>query len=478
MNATPQEVDLTSGADDPLRGIIRTRDLIRAGSLSAVEAVTECLRRIESPEAAALNAFITVTGDAALVDARRLDARRHDDVLGPLHGVPIAIKDNLATAGCRTTGGTRLFADWVPDRDAAVVRALRDAGAIVIGKTNLHEAAFGITSKNPHYGTIRNPRRLDRIAGGSSGGSAAAVAAGLCPGALGTDTGGSVRVPAALCGCVGYKPSIGRLSTAGLMSLSRTCDVIGPITRSVDDAQALAAAMGGAPGTPSAPAASIDAEATVSGRRVGVLGGYFDVTDQETGAMMRRFAASLDAAGAAVHEATVDGAEQAMAAGFDIVLPEAWTLVQDLLSVVMPGARLADHLDDFGPDVRATLAGEAESPVPAARYLQALWETRPALQRAFEAALDDADFLVCATTPTPAVPHDADPEMDFGGARVPTFATFIRTCFVVSVAGLPAVSIPLGDTPEGLPVGVQVIGRHGADADLLRFASACEAVAP
>jgi aspartyl-tRNA(Asn)/glutamyl-tRNA(Gln) amidotransferase subunit A len=472
MSATPQVVDLTSGADDPLRGIIRTRDLIRAGSLSAVEAVSECLRRIESADAAALNAFITVTREAALADARRLDARRHDDALGPLHGVPIAIKDNLATAGCRTTGGTKLFADWIPQVDATVVHALRAAGAIVVGKTNLHEAAFGITSKNPHYGTIRNPRRLDRIAGGSSGGSAAAVAAGLCPGALGTDTGGSVRVPAALCGCVGYKPSIGLMSTDGLMSLSRTCDVVGPIARSVEDAQLLAAAMAGTPGAP----ACIDGAATVSRRRVGVLGGYFDVTDAETASMLRRFVASLEAAGAATHGATVEGAEQAMAAGFDIVLPEAWTLVQDLLSVVRPGERLADHLDDFGPDVRATLAGEAESPVPAARYLRALWETRPVLQHAFDAALEGADFLVCATTPTPAVRHEADPEMEFDGARVPTFATFIRTCFVVSVVGLPAVSIPLGETSEGLPVGAQIIGRHGADAELLRFASACEAV--
>lgn len=164
-----------------------------------------------------------------------------------------------------------------------------------------------------------------------------------------------------------------------------------------------------------------------------------------------------------------------MGAGFDIVLPEAWTLVQDLLAEVRPGARLQDHLDELGPDVRATLAGEFESPVPAQRYLRAMWETRPAVQRAFDAAFGDADFLVCATTPTPAVRHDEDPEMEFGGTMVPTFTTFIRNCFAVSVAGLPAISIPIGET-AGLPVGAQIIARHCADSDLVAFAAACESL--
>ena len=474
MSATPQVVDLTSGADDPLRGIIRTRDLIRAGSLSAVEAVTECLRRIESADAATLNAFITVTRDAALAEARRLDARRHATRRERCTGCRSRSRTTSRRPGVVPPAARSSSRTGIPERDADVVHALARGGSDrdrqdepPRGRLRHHEQEPALRDHPQSPAPRSDRRRVQRRQRRGGGG-------GLCPGALGTDTGGSVRVPAALCGCVGFKPSIGRLSTGGLMSLSRTCDVIGPITRSVDDAQALAAAMAGTPG---APAAGIDGEATVSGRRVAVLDGYFAVTDPETGAMMRRFAESLEAAGAKTREATVEGAEQAMAAGFDIVLPEAWTLVQDLLSVVRPGARLADHLDDFGPDVRATLTGEAESPVPAARYLQALWETRPALQRAFDAALADADFLICATTPTPAVPHEADPEMDFCGARVPTFPTFIRTCFVVSVAGLPAISIPLGDTPEGLPVGAQIIGRHGADADLLRFASACEAVA-
>jgi Asp-tRNA(Asn)/Glu-tRNA(Gln) amidotransferase A subunit family amidase len=408
-------------------------------------------------------------GRQRAAEAEELDKRR-DEPPGLLQGVPLAIKDNLATAGCRTTGGTKLFADWIPEQDAAVVARLRAAGAIVVGKTNLHEAAFGITSKNPHYGTVRNPRRPDRIAGGSSGGSAAAVAAGLCPGSLGTDTGGSVRVPAALCGCVGYKPSIDRIPTDGLMSLSRTCDVIGPITRSVEDAQLMAAVMSGEP------VRAVPDPMDLKGARVAVLGGHFGDSDPETGALLEAFAQPLARAGAELEEASVAGAEEAMAAGFDIVLPESWHLVQALLSRVRPGAKLADHLGELGPDVQETLAGEARSPVTARGYLDAMWETRPALQGAFDAAFALADFLVCPTTPTAAVLHEDDPEMELGGERVPTFVTFIRNCFVVSIAGLPAVSIPIGETEHGLPVGAQIIGRQGADDQLLRFAAACEAV--
>ena len=452
--------------------MVQAREAIRSGALSATEAVTECLRRIESEAGASLNAFITVAGDAALAEARQLDGDRDRDHgrTRSLHGVPVAIKDNLATAGLRTTGGTKIFGDWIPDRDAAVVHALRRAGAIVIGKTNLHEAAFGITCKNDHYGTVRNPRCLDRIAGGSSGGSAAAVAAGLCPGSLGTDTGGSVRVPAALCGCVGFKPSIGRWNTQGLMSLSRTCDVIGPITRSVADAELMDAVIRGEPEP------LVSRPADVRGVRVGALADYFNETDEDTAALLSDFVESLAASGAVVSSADVAGAEGAMAAGFDIVLPEAWTLVEELFAMVRPAWRLVDHLGDFGASVQETLTGEAESPVPARRYLQAMWETRPALQAAFDAALSTADFLVCATTPTPAVLHEDDPEMDFGGVRVPTFTTFIRNCFVISVAGLPAISIPIGETPDGLPVGAQIVARPGDDGAVMRFAAACESL--
>ncbi len=438
--------------------------------MSATEAVTECLRRILSDEGASLNAFITVATDSALARARELDDQRTPARMGVLHGVPIAIKDNLATAGCRTTGGTKLFAEWVPERDADVVHALREAGAIVIGKTNLHEAAFGITCKNDHYGLVRNPRSLDRIPGGSSGGSAAAVAAGLCPGGLGTDTGGSVRVPAGLCGCVGLKPSIGRWSTGGLMSLSRTCDVIGPVTRSVSDAELMDAVI---TGEPEPPAGRGD---DVAGTRLAVLGEYFEDNDSDTADLLRGFLELLTESGVTVSGATVQGAEDAMAAGFDIVLPESWRLIEDLLATVRPGSRLVDHLDEFGLGVRETLTGEAESPVPARRYLDALWGTRPALQAAFADVLSTAEFLVCATTPTPAALHEEDPEMTFGGVRVPTFTTFIRNCFAISVAGLPAISIPIGETPQGLPVGAQLIARHGEDRALMRFAGACESL--
>jgi Asp-tRNA(Asn)/Glu-tRNA(Gln) amidotransferase A subunit family amidase len=424
-------VDLCSGPEDPLRGVVQAREAIRSRVMSATEAVTECLRRIMSDEGASLNAFITVAADAALAQARELDDHRHRGRMGALHGVPVAIKDNLATAGCRTTGGTAIFGDWVPERDAAVVHALREAG-------------------------------------GSSGGSAAAVAAGLCPGSLGTDTGGSVRVPAALCGCVGLKPSIGRWRTDGLMSLSRTCDVIGPITRSVADAELIDAVI---TGEPEPRAGRVD---EVQGARLAVLGGHFEDYDSDTADLLHEFLESLGVSGVTVSAASIRGAEDAMAAGFDIVLPEAWTLLEDLLSTVRPGSRLVDHLGEFGPGVRETLTGEADSPVPARRYLEALWGTRPALQATFAAVLSTADFLVCATTPTPAVLHEEDPEMTFRGVHVPTFTTFIRNCFVISLAGLPAISIPIGETPQGLPVGAQFIARRGEDRALMRFAAACE----
>ncbi len=460
---------------------------IRDRQRSATEVATECLRRIEATDAE-LHAFIAVDGERVLEAAAAADARRAaGGDLPPLLGVPIAIKDNLATADLPTTGGTRLLRDYRPTEDADVVRAIKAAGAIVLGKTNLHEAAFGITSKNPHYGVVGNPVAPGCIAGGSSGGTSAAVAAEMAPAGIGTDTGGSVRVPAALCGGVGLRPTTGRVGTGGLMSLSWTCDAIGPMTRSVADAALLFAAMagaarGGAAGGGRGPAADSAAcgAPSAAGLRVGVLGGFLAESDPATASAFTAFVARLEAAGAHVDELLLDGAEAAMPALFDVVLPESWIQLQEVLDAARPGARLADCLDELGPDVRAAVASEGgpqAAPVSAQRYLGALRTTRPALQAAAADAFDRCDVLLTPTTPAPAVRLEEDPEMTFNGARVPTFQTFIRNCCVASFADLPAISIPIGASADGRPIGAQLIGPHGADERLLAVAAACEEVA-
>ena len=468
------QVDLASGPDDPLTSVLAAAEAIRERRLSSAEATAECLARIRSSEAVALNAFITVDDEGAESEARRLDDElTRIGPAGPLHGVPIAVKDNLATRGLRTTGGTKLFADRVPSYDADVVARLRAAGAIVVGKTNLHEAAFGITCKNPFYGEVGNPYDVSRIPGGSSGGSAAAVAAGLCPGGLGTDTGASVRVPAALCGLVGLKPTIDRVPAGGLMSLCRTTDVIGPIARSVDDAALIDAVLAGeAPHAPDEPLRSL------RGLRVGVLDGYFADVDGDTARLVEGFVSRLEAQGAVVADAELSVADEALPALFDLVLPETWTQMSELLDSVEPGARLADRLDGFSPAVRGVLesqGGPATGPTPATSYVEALWHTRPRQQRALGRLFDEFDVLVSAATPTPAVTQDEDPEMNLNGRSVPTFETFIRHCLPASLAGTPALSIPIGFTPAGLPVGAQLMGPYMGDRRLLRIGQACEA---
>ena len=257
-----------------------------------------------------LNAFLTVTGDFARTQADALDRELAEGKdRGPLHGIPIAHKDLMRTRGVRTTGGSQIFADYVPARDAAVVRILADAGAISVGKTGLHELAYGITSNNPHYGAIHNPWDVARIPGGSSGGSAAAVAAGIVPLATGTDTGGSIRVPASFCGVVGFKPTFGKISTAGVLPLSATQDHVGPMTRTVRDA-AIAyhvmtqqpvmtqqSAIATRPGNYVPPG-----DATVRGVRVGVPRNYyFQNVDAEVAASVKSAIASGGAAGRARH---------------------------------------------------------------------------------------------------------------------------------------------------------------------------------
>ena len=433
-----------------------------------------------------LNAFLTHDPAAALEEARRLDqVLLQDDYLGPLHGVPMAIKDALDTGDLRTTGGTKVLEHWHPKKDAEVVKQLRDAGASIIGKTNLHEASFGITSNNPHYGAVRNPYARQCIPGGSSGGTGAAVSARLCAAGLGTDTGGSVRIPSALCGCVGIKPTRGRVNNAGMQGLSWTCDVSGPIARSVADAALMLQVMSTRADVPpdvgddlaSLPDL-IEDTAALEGMKIGLPRGFFATdNDPRVDACITEVAAILEQQGALISEVELSDMELALPAGFTIVVPEAIVLTERYWGAVDPALRIEDQLENLGADVQSVFAGErgpAAQPVPAHAYLEAVNEARVRVCGAFERALDQVDLLLTPTTPAPAVPIEEDVEMHLNDATVDTFSTFIRYTFGVSLAGLPAISVPGGQTPAGLPLGVQFVGRAWGEAKLIEAAWAYE----
>jgi Asp-tRNA(Asn)/Glu-tRNA(Gln) amidotransferase A subunit family amidase len=457
---------------------------LRRGRLSSREATQACLDRIATHDGRdGLNAFITVDAEGALAQARRCDelaAKR--EYLGPLHGVPIAIKDALDTAGLRTTGGAKVFERRVPHRDAPVVHNLRHAGAVVLGKTNLHECSYGITSNNPHYGPVRNPHDRSRIPGGSSGGSGAAVAAGLCAGAVGTDTGGSVRIPAALCGGVGFKPTLGRLDVAGMMGLSWTCDVAGPMTRSVADAvimlQAMAApARDKLPALPAPSRLGNDA-AYLRGLRIGVPRAHVTAGNAPAvDACMQATEARLRELGALIVDVDVPGIERAIQQGFAIVVPESMVLLERYWSAQHPARSLRDDIAYFGADFGGVVASElggSAQPVPAHVYVETLRVGRELLRAAFLGVLGEVDVMLMPTTPAPAVPIAEDREMTLNGERLDTFATFIRYTFSVSLAGLPAISVPGGRNADGLPLGVQFVAAPWREDTLAHAAHAFE----
>ncbi|MCC7412770.1 MAG: amidase [Gammaproteobacteria bacterium] len=477
-------------------GVAELAARLRRGELSVREVTSAYLERIaalDQPDR--LNAWITVCGDRALAEADRLDTlRARGAPPGPLHGVPLAIKDAIDTAGVRTTGGTRVLTDWIPPADATVVRLLRAAGAVVLGKTNLHEWSFGITSANPHYGAVRNPYARECIPGGSSGGTAAAVSARLAPAGLGTDTGGSVRIPAALCGVVGVKPTLGRVSRAGLMGLSTTCDVVGPMARDVADVTLLMRVLCSAADPDDAATATVPATAVVPdpallpadpallrGLRIGVPGGYFaeDLHPQ----LARVFAAAVAkfaAAGAEVIELEIADAALATTAGFLVVVPETIALAERYWRRVDPALRIDDCLDAFGPDVRRVFAGEKgpdARPVPAHQYLAALTDGRGRVRRGFDAALARVDCLLTPATPAPAVALGECETMLLNGHSVDTFLTFTRFTFCISFAGLPAVCVPAGMSADGLPIGIQIVGPAWSEQRLLGIAAAWQHLA-
>jgi aspartyl-tRNA(Asn)/glutamyl-tRNA(Gln) amidotransferase subunit A len=438
---------------------------LASGALTSVALVDRILDRIAATEPQ-LNAYVTVNATGARQAAQALDALRGaGHTVGPLHGIPISVKDLLDTHDLPTSAGGIPRSDVPPARDATVVAKLRGAGAIIIGKTNTHEFAYGYTTENPHHGDTHNPWDPARMAGGSSGGSAASVAAGSAVAAIGSDTGGSIRVPASLCGIVGIKPTFGRVSRAGVFPLAYSLDHVGPLTRSARDAAILLSVIAGPDPldaatrqTPGVPDYAGLLGGDIAGLRVGVPDNYFfDHLDPEVASAVRAAADQLADLGAVLSEVTIPGLDAAVGSWLAIILAEATSIHEDMLRT---------HPEDYGEDVRGFI--EAGALVPAITYLRAQ-RVRQALIETFAGAMANLDVLLTPSTALTA-PELGTSEVTVGGLTEPLFRTFARTSSPFDITGLPTVSVPCGYSARGLPIGLQLSGHPFDEATVLRAA--------
>ena len=441
----------------PLTGLA---DRIRRGEVRSLDAVESYLERIERIDKR-LGSYITVAAEHARRQAREADeALERGTILGPLHGLPIALKDNIDTAGIRTTVGSAFFAEHVPDRDAEVARRLREAGAVLLGKLTMHEFAYGATNQNPHYGACRNAWDLDRIPGGSSGGSGAAVGAGLCAAALGTDTGGSVRIPAALNGVTGVRPTTGRVSARGIFPITWTFDTGGPLARNVEDAALVLSVIVGHdaedPVSIDRPVDDVLAglQQGLEGLRIGVPRNFFfDGLDADVADRVREAAEVLARGGAAIEELDLPGAEQADETTTRMIWAEAYAIHRQ---------RLEEQPELFGEDVRRRLLLGAEvTGADYAGYRQRAREWR----RSIELAFRDVDLILAPTAATTA-PRADDAEM------IATTRRLTRLTYAWTLAGLPALSVPCGFDRSGLPIGLQLAAAPFGEATLVRAGAA------
>lgn len=429
--------------------------------MSPVEITRECLARIEKLNPA-LNAFITVMTESAMAEAEQAEAEiTRGKWRSPLHGIPVALKDLIDTAGARTTSASALHEKRVPAEDAEVVRRLREAGAVIVGKNNLHEFAYGGSSLVSHYGDIHNPWDDDRVAGGSSGGSAAAVAAGMACAAIGTDTAGSIREPAALCGCVGLKPTYGRVSSRGVIPLSASLDHVGPIARSVADAAIVLQAIAGydAKDITSAdvPVADVSAlKEDAKSLRVGVARSYFfEDLDPEVASAMEHTLRGIEALVAQVKEVHLE-------------VPTDRTL-QAAESYAYHAGNIATSPELYQPEtLRRIRTGEKVSAGEYIRRRRELEEARRNIRQVFA----EVDLVVTPTTPIPA-PAIAELKANPDALR-PAELRLLRNTRPFNVWGLPAISIPCGFTQSGLPIGLQIAGPHWREDLVLRLAHAYE----
>jgi aspartyl-tRNA(Asn)/glutamyl-tRNA(Gln) amidotransferase subunit A len=443
---------------------------LRAREISPVELTDAYLSRIEASEPK-IRAYITVLGDSAREAARQAEreiaAGRY---CGPFHGVPIALKDLCYTKGVRTTGGSKIFADLVPDFDCTVWARLRDAGAVLLGKLNLHEFASGVTNANPHWGFCRNPYDLERIPGGSSGGSAAAIVARSAAATIGTDTGGSIRIPAAYCGCVGLKQTWSRVSRYGVIPLADSLDHAGPITRSVRDAALMLQVIAGHDSNDATsshePVPDYCAAITsdLRGVRVGVIreltGGLSDEVARTFNAATRQLAAL----GAEIEEVSIPAIEHTSAIVTNIMWAEAADYHEEWLRT---------RADDYGVDVRRIL--EAGMLVPGAHYVRSQRARAVMLGQTLDA--HERCTVLVAPTAAAAAPRLGANARAVGpdSAPVDLVAAVLRFTAPFNITGQPALALPTGLSAEGMPLSMQIIGKPFDEATVIRAAAAYEA---
>jgi aspartyl-tRNA(Asn)/glutamyl-tRNA(Gln) amidotransferase subunit A len=457
---------MNEAADLP-RSVVELGAAFRGRRLSPVEVVGTLLERIENVDEK-LNAFITVLSEKALEEAARAEKELlAGEYRGPLHGVPIGLKDLIYMKGVRTTMGSAFFEDYVPDHSATVVSKLEEAGAIIIGKTNTHEFAYGPTGDRSYFGPTRNPHDPSRISGGSSGGSGAAVAAGLCYAALGSDTAASVRVPAALCGTVGMKPTFGRVSKNGVFPLAWTLDHVGPLARTVEDNALLLNVLAGY--DPQDPhSANRPIEDFAQGLRRPVRGGsvgvpenhYFEHVEGEVEEKVREATEVFRSLGAEVREVEIPNLPESLKAQRVILAAEAYAVHEK---------RLEGEPEKFGEETRERIRdGEG---LKAHRYATAQQVTKRRSLEEFECVLREVDVLLTPTVPVAATQIEQR-EVEIGDHKEPVFSALTRLTGPTNLNGLPSLSVPCGFTGSGLPVGLQLVGRSFDEATIYNYAYA------
>ena len=451
-------------------GLSEASQLVRSKKVSPVELTRECLSRIErlNPK---LNAFITVTADSALAEARQAEAEiQHDHWRGPLHGIPIALKDLVDTAGVRTTAASGLFKDRIPTQDAEIVRRLKAAGAVFLGKLNLHEFAYGGSSAISYFGPVHNSWNLDYSPGGSSGGSAAAVAAQLCYGAIGSDTGGSIRQPAGYCGIVGLKPTYGRVSTSGVIPLSWLLDHLGPMTRTAMDAALMLQVIAGYDPQDTAsmdvpvPNYAATIAVATSSLRLGILRAYFyEALHPETQAAMEAALSVLK---------TLTRTQRDLAS---LATSDTYASIMDPYVTILRAEAYAYHKEYVSKSPELYQAQtlkriQAGADITTSAYIQArrqLDQIRRSVSRVFEIV----DLLI---TPTACVPPFAIADLADPNTLREKELLMLRNTRPFNMLGLPTVSVPCGFTRAGLPIGMQITGPPDGEATVLRLAYAYE----